>query len=133
LGASNARATALVAFPVLFERRLQVRHARRSVMASAQMAIDLMGTVASRAFDETDRFSEWWVPQWHVVDEVMASCPIHDIHSEEALKAFVTIRELYGRMRSWEETSEESWPWKIARCKATSGRCASTLQRKWIS
>jgi hypothetical protein len=99
-----------VSLPVLFERRLQVKHARQSVLASAEMATDLMGKVASRAFDENARFSEWWVPQWHVIDEVMASCPIHDIHSDEALKAFVTIRELYGRMRSWEETSKEAWP-----------------------
>lgn len=103
-------AIAAVSLPVLFERRLQVGHARRSVLASAQMATDLMRTVADRAFDENARFSEWWVPQWHVIDEVMASCPIHDIHSDEALKAFLAIRELYGRMRSWEETLEEAWP-----------------------
>lgn len=103
-------AIAAVSFAVLFERRLQERHARRSVLESARIATELMGTVASRAFDENAKFSEWWVPQWHVIDDVMASCPIHDIHSAEALKAFVTIRELYGRMRAWDEASEEAWP-----------------------
>lgn len=99
-----------VTFPVLFERRLVTKRARQSVLASAQMASDLMATVASRAFDENATFSEWWVPQWQVIDEVMASCPIHDIHSDKALEAFITIREIFGRMRAWEEKSTESWP-----------------------
>jgi hypothetical protein len=102
-------AIAAVSFPVLFERRLTRKRARQSVLASAQMANDLMALVASRAFEEDAEFSEWWVPQWHVIDEVMASCPIHDIHSDKSLQAFVTIRELYGRMRAW-ETSNDSWP-----------------------
>lgn len=96
-------AIAAVSFPVIFERRLTTMRARESVLASAQMANDLMTTVAKRAFDNEAAFSEWWVPQWHVIDEVMASCPIHDIQSPRALQAFVTIRELYGRMRAWDE------------------------------
>lgn len=99
-----------VSFPVYLERRLELTHARHSVLASAQMASDLMVTVANRAFDENAKFSEWWVPQWQVIDEVMASCPIHDIHSAKALEAFVTIRELYGRMQAWDDTNIEPWP-----------------------
>lgn len=99
-----------VSIPVFLERNLAVERARRSVLASAEMACGLMRLVASRAFDETAQFSEWWVPQWEVIDEVMASCPIHEIHSAEALEAFITIRELYGRMRSWDESSDEPWP-----------------------
>jgi hypothetical protein len=99
-----------VSFPVFLERSLALKRARQSVLASAQMASDLMTTVASRAFDENAQFSEWWVPQWQVIDEVMASCPIHEVHSAKALEAFVTIRELYGRMRAWDETSNEGWP-----------------------
>jgi hypothetical protein len=102
-----------VSFPVLFERRLAMNRARQSVLVSAQMASDLMGTVASRAFDENAVFSEWWVPQWHVIDEVMATCPIHDIQSDAALKAFVTIRELYGRMRAWDE-GEDAFGTKLS-------------------
>jgi hypothetical protein len=102
-------AIAAVSFPVFFERRLTVNRARRSVLASAKMANELMATVATRAFDENAAFSEWWVPQWHIIEEVMASCPIHDIQSDKALEAFITIRELYGRMRAWEATNE-SWP-----------------------
>ena len=105
-------AIAAVSFPVLLERRLAVKHARQSVLASAEMASNLMTTVATRAFDENAKFSEWWVPQWRVIDEVMASCPIHDVHSSKALEAFVTIRELYGRMRAWEEEADEAWPMK---------------------
>jgi hypothetical protein len=103
-------AIAALALAVLFERQLAEQRARQSVLASAQMANELMATVARRAFDENAVFSEWWVPQWHVIDEVMASCPIHDIHSKEALQAFVTIRELYGRMRAWDEKSNKGWP-----------------------
>lgn len=103
-------AIAAIALPVLFERQLAVRRARQSVLGCADMATRLMTTVASRAFDENAAFSEWWVPQWHVIDEVMASCPIHDIHSTKALEAFITIRELFGRMRSWDEATNEGWP-----------------------
>jgi uncharacterized membrane protein len=103
-------AIAAVSFPVFVERGLALERARQSMLASARMACDLMSTVALRAFDETAKFSEWWVPQWRVIDEVMASCPIHEIQSAEALEAFVTIRELYGRMRSWDETSTGDWP-----------------------
>lgn len=99
-----------VSFPVFLERRHAGMRARQSVLASAQMACDLMTTVASRAFDEKAQFSEWWVPQWQVIDEVMASCPIHEIHSAKALEAFVTIRELFGRMRAWDESLNEGWP-----------------------
>lgn len=99
-----------VSFPVFLERRATTSKARRSVLMSAQMACELMNTVASRAFESEARFSEWWVPQWHIIDDVMASCPVHELDSAEALNAFVTIRELYGRMRSWDETSSDPWP-----------------------
>jgi hypothetical protein len=99
-----------ISLPVLLERRLSVKRARSTVLASAKMAVGLMTTVANRAFDSDARFSEWWVPQWHIIDEVMASCPIHEIDSPIGLEAFVTIRELYGRMKAWDEDSDEGWP-----------------------
>lgn len=101
-----------ISLPVFLDRSLAMKRARQSAMAAAQMASDLMATVASRAFDENAQFSEWWVPQWHVVDEVMAFCSIHEIHSAKALQAFVTIPELFGRMRAWDEMSDEGWPVK---------------------
>jgi hypothetical protein len=99
-----------VSFPVFLQRRHARMHARQSMLTSAQMACDLMTTVASRAFDKKAQFSEWWVPQWQVIDEVMASCRIHDSHSAKALEAFVTIRELFGRMRAWDDSLNEGWP-----------------------
>jgi len=99
-----------VSFPVFLERGLSMQRARATTLASAQMACDLMAEVADFAFNPDAAFSEWWVPQWHVIDEVMASCPIHEIGSSEALRAFVTIRELYGRMRAWDEANSDPWP-----------------------
>lgn len=99
-----------ISLPVLLERKLSVKRARSTVLVSAKMAVRLMTTVANRAFDKEAIFSEWWVPQWHIIDEVMASCPIHEIDSPIGLEAFVTIRELFGRMRAWDEDSEEGWP-----------------------
>lgn len=99
-----------ISFPVFLERSLSVQRARATTLASTQMACDLMTMVAERAFDTEAAFSEWWVPQWHVIDEIMASCPIHEVGSPEALEAFVTIREIYGRMRKWAETTSDPWP-----------------------
>jgi hypothetical protein len=96
--------------PVFLERNLSIERARISTLSSAKMAVDLMDSVTRFAFSSDDSYSEYWIPQWHVIDEVMASCPIHEINSEAGLNAFVTIRELYGRMRAWEEDSEKPWP-----------------------
>lgn len=99
-----------VSVPVWLQRRITVDGARDSVLTSARLATDLMSTVGVRAFDPDARFSEWYVPQWDVIGEIIASAPIHDIQSPRALEAFVTIREVYNRMRSWDEQCEEAWP-----------------------
>lgn len=93
-----------VSYPVMLERRFARDRARKTVLSSAAMAHGLMITVAENAYDPEARFSEWWVPQWQVIEEVLASAPIHDIASPVALEAFVTLRELYGRARGWEES-----------------------------
>lgn len=99
-----------VALPVLLERQLATKRARQSVATAAGLAINLMNTVAERAIDETATFSEWWVPQWHVIDEICAGCPVHEVDAPRALEAFVTIRELYGRLRAWDEAGAETDP-----------------------
>ena len=99
-----------VSLPVFLERQLAVKRARRTVAAAAGLATDLMNTVAQRSFDETASFSEWWVPQWHVIEEVCASCPVHEMDCPTAMEAFVTIRELYGRLRAWAETGADTEP-----------------------
>lgn len=92
-----------VSFPVFLQRNFARDDARRSVLTAAQLAIDLMNEVTSNAFDEDAHFSEWWVPQWHVIEEVCSGCPVHEIASPDGLVAFVGIRELFGRMRGWDE------------------------------
>lgn len=92
-----------VSYPVMLERQFARQRARRTVLSSAELACGLMSTVADRAYNPDAAFSEWWVPQWHVIEEVLASAPIHDMDAPGALEAFVNIRELYGRMRRWEE------------------------------
>ncbi|MBB4101029.1 hypothetical protein [Sphingomonas kyeonggiensis] len=103
-------AIAAISVPVLLERRLATTRARQSLLASAELAYDLMSYVARIAFDRDARFSEWYVPQWQVIDEVLQAAPVHEIDSPGGMRAFVSIRELYGRMRAWDETNEESWP-----------------------
>lgn len=99
-----------VAYPVALQRKIERDRARNSIISTAEMASDLMSQVVERAFEVDLSGSEWWVPQWNVIEEVLASCPIHNIESPEALESFITIRELYGRMRKWFDQTDEPWP-----------------------
>lgn len=103
-------AVVAVSFPVLLERSQTVTRARESLLVAANLACGLMKEVQENAFDADSAFSEWWVPQWDVIGETLASAPVHDIRSPAGLGAFLTIRELYGRMRAWDA---KATPWPI--------------------
>lgn len=99
-----------VSLPFFLLHEQSTRNARSSVLKSAEMACSLMSDVLERAFDSDASYSEWWVPQWHVLGEIMATCPVHSMERPEAIEPFVTIRELFGRMKAWDEGNKEPWP-----------------------
>lgn len=93
----------LVTFPVIVEHRMQRRRSRQLVLAAAEMAYGTMSAVADRNINPNYVGSEWWVPQWDILDKALADCPIHETGSAEALEAFVFFRECFARAKGFDD------------------------------
>lgn len=93
----------LVTFPVIVEHRMQRRRSRQLVLAAAEMAYGTMSSVADRNINPEYVGSEWWVPQWDILDRALADCPIHETGSAEALEAFVFFQECFARAKGFDD------------------------------
>jgi hypothetical protein len=93
----------LVTFPVIIEHRMQRRRSRQLVLAAAEMAYRTMSSVADRNINTEYVGSEWWVPQWDILDKALADCPIHETGSAEALEAFVFFQECFARAKGFDD------------------------------
>lgn len=93
----------LVTLPVVVEHRLERRRSRQLVLAAAEMAYGTMAAVADRNVNPDYVGSEWWVPQWDILDRALADCPIHETGCAEALEAFVFFQECFARAKGFDD------------------------------
>lgn len=96
-------AVLLVALPVLVQHRLDRRHSRAVVLAATEMAYAVMKEVADRYLNPNYVGSEWWVPQWDVLQKTLADCPIQQTGSADALMAFVEFQQIFARASAFDE------------------------------
>ncbi|MGV9008898.1 hypothetical protein [Brevundimonas sp.] len=100
-------AIVLVSLPVLLQHSLEVRQAKAVTLATAEAAWSIMQSVADRYINSGDGTSEWWVPQWSIMNDALAQCPIHRVGSAEATRAFIQFREHFYRAEAFSEPSDE--------------------------
>jgi hypothetical protein len=87
-------AVLFVTVPVIIQHRLSRRHSRTVVLAAAEMVFSTMSEVADRYLDPNYVGSEWWVPQWDILQKTLAGAPIHQTASVAAFEAFVELQQL---------------------------------------
>lgn len=98
----------LVTLPVVLAQRIARNRGREVVLASCEMAFGVMSEVADRYIDPGYVGSEWWVPQWDILRQTLADCPIHDTGSGDALRAFVSFQELFSRAEAFADPPLEA-------------------------
>lgn len=96
-------AIVVVTLPVLLQHSLGTRRAKDVTLATVETAWGIMGAVAERYMDPERPTSEWWVPQWEIVSQTLAQCPIHEAGSADALRSFIHFRELFNRAPAFDE------------------------------
>lgn len=100
-------AIVLVTMPVFVQQSLAVKRAKDVTLATVETAWGIMGAVAERYTNPEVSTSEWWVPQFDILKQTLASCPIHDVGSAEATRAFVYFRELFQRSEAFSDPEED--------------------------
>lgn len=93
----------LVTLPLIVQRRWERTQSRQICLAAATMAYGTMSAVADRNVNPKYVGSEWWIPQWDILDKALAECPIHQTGSADALVAFVSFQELFARAKSFDD------------------------------
>lgn len=103
-------AIVIVTLPVLLQHSIAIRQARDVTLATVEDAYATMGATADRCLNPDESYSEWWVPQWDVLSEVLAQCPIHSVGSAEATKSFIQFRELFHRAGGFDPSAPDTCP-----------------------
>jgi hypothetical protein len=123
-------AIVLVSLPVLLQHSLEVRQAKAVTLATVESAWSIMQSIADRYVNPGDHPSEWWVPQWRIMEEALAQCPIQRVGSSEATGAFIHFRELFHRAEVFSEPDENApLAGFIGFIMSNAGRELATLQR----
>lgn len=103
-------AIVIVTLPVLLQHSLTLRQAKAVTLATVEEAYATMSLTAERCLNPTESSSEWWVPQWQIMDHALAQCPIQAVGSAEATRAFIEFRELFHRAGTFDPSDEHSCP-----------------------
>lgn len=90
-------AIVVVTLPVLLQKSMEKREARSATLSTVESAYAIMQGVSQRYVDPSYNTSEWWVPQWSIMENALAQCPIYQCGSSEAVEAFLNFRELFTR------------------------------------
>lgn len=101
----------VVTMPVLLQKSIEKREARQVTLSTVRRAFGTMEAVAKRYLDPEYRTSEWWVPQWDILENALAQCPIYQCGSPEAVADFLDFRELFRRadaINSAEDTGSDN-------------------------
>lgn len=93
----------VVTLPVYLQETLARQRARKVTLVTVKAAWGVMMGVAKRYTDPEHRTSEWWVPQWRILDDSLARCPIYETGSAEAVSAFIQFREYFARTIAFED------------------------------
>ncbi len=90
-------AIVVVTLPVLLQKSIEKREARQATLSTVRRAFGTMDAVAKRYLDPEYGISEWWVPQWDILEAALAQCPVYQCGSPEAVADFLDFRELFRR------------------------------------
>lgn len=101
-------AIVLVTMPVFLQQSLAVRRAKDVTLAAVDTAWSVMQAVADRYANPEKPMSEWWVPQFDILNQTLAASPIHEVGSAEATRAFIHFRELFQRSEGFAEPEDGS-------------------------
>lgn len=101
-------AIVLVTVPVFVQQSLAVRRAKDVTLSTVATAWAVMQGVADRYMNPDEPTSEWWVPQFDILNQTLAACPIHEVGSAEATRSFIHFRELFQRAEGFDEPEEDA-------------------------
>lgn len=101
-------AIVIVSLPVLLQHSLEVRRAKAVTIATLETAWSVMQSIADRYLNQESHPSEWWVPQWQIINEALAQCPIQKVGSAEATRSFIHFRELFIRAEAFSEPDDDA-------------------------
>lgn len=99
----------IVTLPVILQNRMEIRRARVSTLANAETAYATMGATATLCLNTPDSLPEWWVPQWDVIAEALATSPIQSVDSPEAARAFIALRESCQRVSGIDPSDDSTY------------------------
>lgn len=101
-------AIVLVTMPVFLQQSMAVRRAKDVTLATVETAWGIMQGVADRYVNPDEPTSEWWVPQFDILNQTLATCPIHEVGSAEATRAFIHFLELFQRAEGFAEPDTDA-------------------------
>lgn len=102
----SVAAIIVVSLPVLIQRSIDLQQAKAATLATVNSAYDVMRTMADSYLGQGKERSEWYVPQFDVIEAMLSRCPIEKVGSTEATTAFIHFRELFSRSSAFEEPQE---------------------------
>jgi hypothetical protein len=90
-------AIVVVTLPMLLQKSIERHEARQVTLGTVHSAYSTMEAVAKRYLDPEYHTSEWWVPQWDILESALAQCPIYQCGSPKAVAEFLNFRQLFRR------------------------------------
>ena len=102
-------AIVIVTLPVLLQHSLGVQQAKAVTLATVEEAYATMSSTADRCVNPGGDPSEWWVPQWSIINDALAQCPIQTVGSAEATRSFIEFRELFHRASGFDPSDKDSY------------------------